>query len=121
MSSAERATVLAEAWLRGQRIRYRIESVAYKRRLQRGLSTFSWFIYRFNSPAMCQLLNNPRNVFKVVQAIVSMLAGDVYSNASIRWRLQVFKAIYYKSCLGDLRATRTWRRRRRDGVGLDAA
>jgi len=121
MSSAERAVILAESWLRGQKIRYRIESFAFKRRLNRGLSTFSWFIYRFTSPVMCDLLSNPRNVFQVAQAVMSMLAGDVYSKSTIRWRLLVFKVIYYSSCLRQWRGMRMWLKRRQDGIGLGPA
>lgn len=121
MSSAEHATHVAEAWLTDQKLRYRYESLIYQRRLRRGLAAFSWFIYRFTSPAMSQLLNNPRNVFKVVQAVISMLAGDVYSNPAVRRRLLVFKAIYYKACLSHWRSVRATRRRRQAGVGLDVA
>lgn len=121
MSSAEHATPIAEAWLRGRKFRYEYERVIYTRRLKRGLSAFSWFIYRFTSPAMSQLLNNPRNAFRVVQAVISMLAGDVYSNASVRRRLLVFKAIYYKACLSHWRDVRASQRLRQAGVGLDVA
>ena len=121
MSSAERAIALAEAWLRGEKLRYRIECSTYKRHLRQGLSTFSWFIYRFTSPVMCDLLSNPRNVFQVAQAVMSMLAGDVHSRTTIRWRLLVFKVIYYSSCLGHWRGMRTWLKQRQDGVGLGPA
>ena len=39
-------------------------------------------------------MSNPRNVLKVVQAVISMLAGDVYANPEVRRRLVVFKTIY---------------------------
>ncbi len=44
--------------------------------------------------AMRDLMSNPRNSVQVVQAVISMLAGDVYFNRSVRRRLLFFKAIY---------------------------
>ena len=121
MSSAERATSVVEAWLRNQPFAYRLRSRSYRKGLSRGLSTFSWFIYRFNTPAMRQLMNNPRNVSKVVQAVISMLAGDVYSNRIVRRRLWVFKSLYYMACIRHWRETLDVRRSRRAGVRLDMA
>lgn len=121
MSSAERAIPVAEAWLRGDRLRYFRERKAYERHLRRGISAFSWFIYRFTTPAMSQLLNNPSNVMKVMQAVISMLAGDVYSNATVRRRLSIFKAFYYIACLYNWRGVRAARRTRRAGIGMDVA
>jgi flavin-dependent dehydrogenase len=119
MSSAERATAVAEAWLNGSKLRYQLESRAYRRRLDRGIATFSWFIYRFTSPAMTELMSHPKNVLRVVHAVISMLAGDVYSNHSVRRRLWVFKVIYYFCCLSHWRGVQATRRARRAGVGLD--
>ena len=121
MSSAERAIPVAEAWLCGNRLRYFRERKAYQRHLKRGISTFSWFIYRFTTPAMSQLISNPRDLMKVVQAVISMLAGDVYSNASVRRRLVIFKAMYYKACLSNWRGVRASWRNRRAGIGMDVA
>ena len=66
----------------------------YRARVNRGIGTFAWFIYRFTTPGMSALFNNRRNVFRLEQAVISMLAGDVYSSFSIRWRLVFFKLIY---------------------------
>ena len=43
---------------------------------------------------MVELFRNPKNTFKVEQAVISMLAGDVYASAEIRLRLMLFKIIY---------------------------
>lgn len=94
MNSAELGIVVAESWLSGNSSRFRRSCRQYERQIGRGLATFSWFIYRFTSPAMSNLMSNPRNVLKVVQAVISMLAGDVFANRNIRWRLFVFKSIY---------------------------
>ncbi len=94
MNGAERGVKVAEAWLSGSRLRYALAKRKYERETNRGIATFSWFIYRFTSPAMRDLMSHPRNSLQVVQAVISMLAGDVYLNRSVRRRLLVFKTIY---------------------------
>jgi flavin-dependent dehydrogenase len=103
MSSAERGIKVAEAWLNGGHGSYRRACRRYQREIQGGISIFSWFIYRFTSPVMIKLMSNPRNTFQVVQAMISMLAGDVFSNRHVHRRLRLFKTIYSLSWL------RNWR------------
>jgi flavin-dependent dehydrogenase len=94
MNSAEQGVSVAEAWLARDPVAYRRACRQFEKNIRRGLSVFSWFIYRFTSPAMSFLMSNPRNVFKVVQAVISMLAGDVFANRALRRRLIIFKTIY---------------------------
>ena len=51
--------------------------------MRTGLRWFTWFIYRFNTPVMKHLFANPRNAWQVEQAVVSMLAGDVFDNPAV--------------------------------------
>jgi flavin-dependent dehydrogenase len=74
----------------------------YEREVRRGLSALSWFIFRFTTPAMTYLFRNPRNVFRVEEAMISMLAGDVFRDGGVRWRLRVFKLLYLITSLGRL-------------------
>ena len=94
MNSAERGVAVAQSWLTGSKADYRRASRRFERDTRKGISIFSWFIYRFTSPVMNDLMSNPRNFMQVVQAVISMLAGDVYSNRRVRRRLLVFKTIY---------------------------
>ncbi len=119
MSSAERGVKVAEAWLSGSRLKYAMARRRYERDTRRGLSVFSWFIYRFTTPAMSNLMSDPRNILGVVQAVISMLAGDVYSNRKVRRRLLVFKTIYNVSRFVQWRATR--RNLRLDSAGINTA
>ncbi len=112
MHSAERGILVAEAWLSQDRRSYRMACRRYQREIRRGLSSFSWFIYRFTSPVMSNLMSNPRNVLKVVQAVISMLAGDVFSNRSVHLRLLVFKTIYSISWLLNWREALAYRKTR---------
>ncbi len=119
MSSAEHAVPVAESWLRQKTLGYKLAQYRYRKNLKQGLKTFTWFIYRFNSPAMSVLMSNPRNVLKVVDAVISMLAGDVYTNRAVQNRLLVFKVIYYTSCAINWRRVRTARKARLEGLVLD--
>jgi hypothetical protein len=85
---------------------------------RRGISVFSWFIYRFTSPAMSNLMSNPKNALQVVQGVISMLAGDVYSNRAVRLRLLVFKTIYNVSWLLNWRESLADRRAKLAGVRM---
>ncbi len=88
---------------------------AYERRVRRGLKTFSWFIYRITTPAMRDLITYPRNILGVEQAIVSLLAGDLFGSTRIGLRLLLFRVFYYITVLGAPRANfAAYRRRRRN-------
>ncbi len=65
-----------------------------ERRVKRGLAVMSWLIYRVRTPAMRHLFLNPRNLLGVEQALISILAGDIFGDPAIRWRFSLFKAIY---------------------------
>jgi flavin-dependent dehydrogenase len=89
----------------------------YVREARAAVRRVSWFIVRFNTPVMRRLFSNPRNNWRLEEAMISMLAGDLYRDDGIVWRLRVFKVIYLVHCLADLPAAlrgvgQVWRRRR---------
>lgn len=85
----------------------------FDRRVRRGPREFSWFIYRVTSPAMRGLLMAPHNGLRMKEALLSLLAGDVYSRSPIGPSLLAFKGLYYFLSLADpWVALRAWRRRR---------
>jgi len=63
-------------------------------RLRKGMSRFAFFIYRFNSPVMQHLFQNPRNTWQIEQGVISMLAGDLFDSWKVQLRLHLFKFIY---------------------------
>ena len=75
----------------------------YDATTRRALRAFTWFIYRIREPAMRNLFMSPRNIFRIEEAVLSLLAGDVFSGSSIKLRLSVFKAIYYVTKFSHLR------------------
>lgn len=106
MSTAEQAVDVVDTWLSGSRLMYRLRLGIHERRVRRGIRTFSWFIYRFTSPIMRDLFRQPRNILGVEEAVISMLAGDVYKGGLLRARLAVFKAIYAVASMFNLHAAR---------------
>jgi hypothetical protein len=78
-----------------------------------GPKEFSWFIYRVTNPAMRDMFMAPGNVLRVKEALLSMLAGDIFGKTPIRRSLLVFKAIYYIVSLANVkRSIIAWRRRK---------
>lgn len=80
-----------------------------------GPKIFSWFIYRITNPVIRDMFMEPRNVLRAKEAVLSVLAGDVYGKTPIHRPLLIFKVIYYTACLLNLRRTiKFWAKRRRD-------
>ena len=81
--------------------------------MKRGPREFSWFIYRVTNPTMRELFMAPRNIFRVQEALLSVLAGNIFGKMPIWKSLFVFKGIYYIASLLNLsRSWRAWHRRR---------
>jgi flavin-dependent dehydrogenase len=77
-----------------------------------GPKQFSWFIYRVSHPTMRELFLGPRNVLRMEEALLSLLAGDIFGDTPIWGRLRLFKALYYTLSLARLgRSLRAWRSR----------
>lgn len=85
---------------------------AFDASMHRGPKVFSWFIYRLTTPAFRDLFMHPRNE-KVQEAVLSVLAGDIFRGTPIGGRLLVFKTLYYLKSLVSLRVSLTaWRKRK---------
>jgi len=67
--------------------------------MRRAIATFSWYIYRMTRPAFRDLFMGPRNIFRVEEAMMSLLAGDVFRRTSLRARLLIFQSIFYAKTL----------------------
>ncbi len=85
----------------------------FDREIRMGIKRFSWMIYRITNPAMRHLMLHPADTLKVKRAVISLLAGDVFRNGPVWWRLLFFRAIYYTMSLSNLRESfGAWRRRK---------
>lgn len=89
---------------------------AYDRVMRRGPRVVSWFIYRVTNPALRDLLMNPRNILRMKDTLLSVLAGDIFGNTPIRASIGAFKVVYYLSSLFHLRRTLAALRQRRVNV-----
>ena len=85
----------------------------FDRRMRLGPREFSWFIFRVTNPTMRELFMHPQNPMRVKEALMSLLAGDIFGKTPIWGSLRIMKAIYYAISIGHLgRTVRAWQRRR---------
>lgn len=78
-----------------------------------GLKIFSWIIYRMTTPAMRNMFMIPSNKFRLQETLLSVLAGDLYRDTPIWFRLQIFKVVYYiMSAKMPGKTFEAWRKRR---------
>ena len=113
MNSAEHAAEVVDGALRDPASERRLQR-GMTRRLQRGLKHFSWFIHRFTTPVMQRLFAAPRNDLQLEQAVISMLAGDVFDNRAVLRRLRLFRLLYAVNAVAIApSALRGWLARRR--------
>jgi flavin-dependent dehydrogenase len=117
MNSAERGAKVIDEMLRKNDV-----TVAgnrrllrhYERTIRNGLKTFSWFIYRITTPAMRKMFMHPRNIWRMEEAVLSLLSADVFDKTPIHRPLLAFKTIYWISTLWNWRESlASWRQRQR--------
>jgi len=90
--------------------------------MRMGPEAFSWFIYRVTNPTLRNMFMGPRNIFRVKEALLSVLAGDVYGKTPIRGPLLLFKGLYYAASLLNFRRTlKAWRMRKHNIRVVDDA
>jgi flavin-dependent dehydrogenase len=85
----------------------------FDKRLRHGPREFSWFIFRVTNPTMREFFMAPHNPMRVKEALLSLLAGDIYGKTPIWGSVRIMKALYYLVSFGNLgRTVRAWQRRR---------
>lgn len=81
--------------------------------MRMGPKAFSWFIYRVSNPTMRNMFMEPRNIFRVKEALLSVLSGDVFGKTPIHGPLLLFKGMYYAASLFNFRRSlKAWRMRK---------
>jgi flavin-dependent dehydrogenase len=94
----------------------------FDRNMRIGPKQFSWFIYRVTNPTMRNLFMGPRNLLRMQEALLSVLAGDVFGKTPIGPSLLAFKGLYYGISLLNLKRTLTaWRNRKTNIRSADTA
>lgn len=113
-SGAEAVAVSLDDPARGAAARRRFDAL-----MRKGPREFSWFIFRMTNPSMRELFMHPRNPLRVKEALMSMLAGDIFGRTPIWASLAAFKLIYYLNSLRNCRRSfSAWRLRRRNIVDV---
>ena len=81
--------------------------------MRKGPREFSWFILRMTNPAMRQLFMYSSNRLRTKEAVLGLLAGDIFGATPIWRSLRLFKVLYHLTSLLMLpRAWKAWRMRR---------
>jgi flavin-dependent dehydrogenase len=86
---------------------------AFDAHMRHAPRVFSWLIYRVTTPTIRELFMAPSNRWRLKEALLAVLAGDVYRGMPFRWRLLLFKLMYYLgNAMQPQRTFRAWLRRR---------
>ena len=94
----------------------------FDRMMRVGPKEFSWFIYRVTNPTLRNMFMAPRNIFRVQEGLLSVLAGDVFGKTRLRTPLLFFKLLYYTfSVINFKRTVQAWRMRRQNIRSVDEA
>jgi len=89
---------------------------SFERIMRRGPKAYSWFIYRVTNPTMRDMFMGPRNILRVKEALLSLLAGDIFGNTPIWASLRAFKLLYYGVALLNLKRSLDAARRRTSNI-----
>lgn len=103
MNSAESAARITDEILRDRSREARLQR-EFDREIRKGISSFSWFIYRFTTPGLRWIFKNPRNIYRMQEAVTSMLAGDVFRNPDVHRRFNALKIVYAVRTAAELKA-----------------
>jgi flavin-dependent dehydrogenase len=115
MTTAVAAADAVDACLR-EPARARAALREFDRVSQHGPKEYSWFIHRVTNPTMRDLFMGPRNVLRMKEALLGLLAGDIYGDTPLWSSLRAFKALYYIVSLANLKRSIAALRRRRFNI-----
>ena len=87
-----------------------------------GPREFSWFIFRVTNPTLREFFMLPGNPMRVKEALLSLLAGDIFGKTPIWRSILILKAIYYLVSIKNLgRTVSAWRRRRINIIDVEVS
>jgi flavin-dependent dehydrogenase len=78
---------------------------SFERLMRHGPKAYSWFIYRVTNPTIREMFLAPRNIFRMKEALLGLLAGDIYGKTPIWPSLFAFKMLYHLISFANLRRT----------------
>ena len=85
---------------------------AFDRTMRHGPKIFSWFIYRVTTPTLRDLFMGPGDP-RLQEAVLSVLAGDIFRGTPLGLRLFAFKTVYYlRNLFNPRRTLSAWKKRK---------
>ena len=81
-----------------------------------GSNEYSVNIHRITNPTMRDLFMGPRNTLRMKEAMLGLLAGDIFGRTPIWSSLRAFKVLYYLMSLAHLKRSLQALRRRRINI-----
>ena len=91
----------------------------FNKKTRYAIKTFSWFIYRISQPAMRDMFMSSRErkiKFRIEEAVLSLLAGDIFSDVPLKRSLFMFKLAYFATWLKDWRINLDAQRNRQNNI-----
>lgn len=98
MTAGDMGADVAAAWLQDP-ARGRAKARRMQRELTHAMDRISWLIYRINTPALRHLFMAPRNVLRMRDGLVSLLAGNLRGTWSSVLPVLAFKGVYHAMAL----------------------
>lgn len=84
----------------------------FDRAMRHGPKIFSWFIYRVTTPTLRDLFMGPGDK-RLQEAVLSVLAGDIFRSTPLGIKLFAFKTIYYlRNLFNPRRTLNAWKKRK---------
>jgi flavin-dependent dehydrogenase len=98
MTAAERGAEVADAWL-DDPARGRVLAKRMERDLRHAMNRIAWLIYRINTPALRLLFMAPRNMLRMRDGLISLLAGNLRGSWRMTLPVLAFKSVYHLASL----------------------
>jgi len=89
---------------------------SFERVMRRGPKAYSWFIYRVTNPTIRDMFMGPSNILRMKEAMLGLLAGDIFGDTPIWTSLRAFKLFYYLISLANLKRSLSALRRRTTNI-----
>ena len=113
MNSGDRGATTIDTCLRQSSAKATVALQAFDRMMQKGPREYSWFIHRITHPTLREMFMYPSEKLRMKEALLSLLAGDIFGGTPIWRSIALFKAAFYLLSLQNLSRTYSaWRQRR---------
>jgi hypothetical protein len=113
MNSGDRAATTIDTCFKQSPARASAALQAFDRMMQKGPREYSWFIHRITHPTLREMFMYPSEKLRMKEALLSLLAGDIFGDTPIWRSITLFKAAFYLVSLQNLRRTYpAWKQRR---------